>query len=203
MPDFTPDPAFRIETPRLVLGHLFADNPVHQQFIVDLYNTPEFHAAEGKTGIDTPEIAQKYINGRIKTLFEKFGYSHYAVYVKGDEEKPIGTVGLTSGDEEASFPGPDVGFVFLPEAMGKGYATEAASGLVAYAQKELGVKLIFGMTGEHNTRSQKVMERMGMEFRGKKKLKMFGGQESMVYVLKGMGELEELGIINGQHIVVD
>lgn len=194
MSNFKPDPSFRLETPRLIISHIFADNPMHCQFIVDLYNTHLFLEGEGKTGIDTPELAQRFINGRIKGLFDKFGYGHYLISSKQDETKPLGTVSLTQGDSVKSFPGPDIGFALLPEATGMGYATEAAVALIEYAKETLGVALIFGFCAPSNTKSRAALERVGMEDRGVMKLKMFGNQPTAVYALRGLKELSEYGV---------
>ncbi len=197
MSDWKPDPLFKIETPRVIISHLLPDDNSHCEFIVALYNSPLFIADSGKTGVDTPAIAQRFINGRVKGLHSKYGYGIYLVSLKEDS-RPIGIVSLVKGDAIESFPAPDVGFAFLPEATGKGYATEAARALLDYAGNELGVKEVFAFCKPHNAKSRGVMERLGMEYRGVKKLKMFGSEESAVYVLAGMKELADYGIGENQ-----
>lgn len=89
---------------------------------------------------------------------------------------------------------PDIGFAILPEEGRKGYATEAAKALMEYANKTLGVDAVFGFCSPANQRSRGALEKLGMEFRGIKALKVFGDEESAVYALPGMSE--DLSVYN-------
>ncbi len=46
--------------------------------------------------------------------------------------------------------------------MGKGYGFEAANAVLNYAQKELKLTTILGITLEENTASQKLLEKIGL-----------------------------------------
>jgi len=74
----------------------------------------------------------------------------------------------------------------LPEFNGKGYATEAAKGLLKYGRENLGVKECWAFVGVGNEKSKGVAERCGLEYRGRWKLGMFGGKEDEVYAMPGM-----------------
>lgn len=90
---------------------------------------------------------------------------------------------------------PDIGYTILPEENGKGYATEAALGLLDYARRELGVKEVFGFCGTNDARSRHVMQKIGLEFKGERKLQVFGGAHSAVYAMPGMNsDLKVYGI---------
>lgn len=56
----------------------------------------------------------------------------------------------------------EVGYVFLPESAGHGYATEAAAAMVALAFTELDAHRVEGRIDARNTASARVLERLGM-----------------------------------------
>jgi RimJ/RimL family protein N-acetyltransferase len=58
---------------------------------------------------------------------------------------------------------PDIGFAFLEEFTGKGYAYEIASATLAYAMDDLKIQKVCAITLPHNTRSIKLLERIGMK----------------------------------------
>jgi [ribosomal protein S5]-alanine N-acetyltransferase len=53
-------------------------------------------------------------------------------------------------------------WALFPEHQGRGYATEAAAAMVAYAFEELRLRRIVATTEHDNTRSINVMRRLGM-----------------------------------------
>ena len=107
----------------------------------------------------------------------------------------IGTVSLMKREPPNGYSVPDVGYAILPEESGRGYATEAAAGLIEYARRELGVEGVAGFCGKDDMRSRRVLEKIGMEFRGERQLKAFGGKESAVYCWPGMSaDLKVYGI---------
>lgn len=66
-----------------------------------------------------------------------------------------------------SFAGPlhdqvEIAWRLLPEAWEHGYATEAARACLGLAAKH-GIESVVAFTTLHNLRSQRVMERLGME----------------------------------------
>ena len=60
----------------------------------------------------------------------------------------------------------EIGYTFLPEHWGKGYAVEATDALIAYLFGERGVTRVFGMLHPDNPASAMVMERCGLVFEG-------------------------------------
>ena len=57
----------------------------------------------------------------------------------------------------------EIGFRFLKEFQGKGYATESASGLISYL-RGLGVKTIKSRCNKENTPSKNLILRLGLKF---------------------------------------
>ena len=60
----------------------------------------------------------------------------------------------------------EVGYVFLPEAAGHGYATEATAAMVELAFAELDAHRVSGRLDARNEASARVLERLGMRCEG-------------------------------------
>jgi RimJ/RimL family protein N-acetyltransferase len=73
----------------------------------------------------------------------------------------IGICGLLKRD---SLPDPDVGFAFLPDFRGQGYAVESAAAVINHAGEMLGVKRVLAITTPDNADSIRVLEKIGMHF---------------------------------------
>ena len=56
----------------------------------------------------------------------------------------------------------EIGFMFDPAHQGRGYATEAARALVAYAFEHYGVHRVYGRLEPRNEASARVLEKLGM-----------------------------------------
>ncbi|ORX34582.1 acyl-CoA N-acyltransferase [Kockovaella imperatae] len=177
----------KLESDRLVISR-FLPTEEHAEFLVKLYNTPEFIAGEGNTGIDTTEKGLKALHS-MSDRFDKYGHGVYVVSLK-DTSTLVGSVSLMIGDYRA----PDIGFALLTEYTKKGYATEAAKRVMQHAKEDLGYDGVFGFASPTNEHSRKALERLGMEYRGTFSLEAFGNQDSVVYTMQGMGELEQYGI---------
>lgn len=191
---FSPQPTFSIPTERLHISYFQPDNSSHSAFLARLWNTDDFIQSCGKTRIDTPEKAAEFLRNQVQEGYNRNGYHQFLVSLKPyegaalEESRLIGIVSLMKGEPPNAYLRPDIGYAILPEESGQGYATEAAIGLLNYARHELGVDEVFGFCGKDDLRSQRVLQKIGMEFRGVKKLRVFGGKESAVYALLGMDE---------------
>jgi RimJ/RimL family protein N-acetyltransferase len=189
---FSPPPSFSIPTERLHISYIQDENPDHCAFIVRLWNTEHFIQSCGKTGIDTPEKASQFIKNRVQADYNRNKHGQFLVSLKPHpdaslaESKLIGMVSLMKGEPPNAYTYPDIGYTILPEENGKGYATEAAIGLLDYARRELNIDGVFGFCSEGNTTSRRVLEKIGLEFRGMRKLRIFGGSLDAVYALPEM-----------------
>jgi RimJ/RimL family protein N-acetyltransferase len=75
----------------------------------------------------------------------------------------IGFVGLHVAAFEAAFtPCVEVGWRLARSAWGRGYAPEAASAAALYGFDKCGLDEIVSFTAETNTKSRRVMEKLGM-----------------------------------------
>lgn len=65
-------------------------------------------------------------------------------------------IGFWAGDRE-----PELGFLFLPEAEGQGYAEEAARAARAHGFGPMGLPSLVSYIAPENTRSQRLAQRLG------------------------------------------
>ncbi|MBO3737634.1 GNAT family N-acetyltransferase [Actinoplanes flavus] len=72
---------------------------------------------------------------------------------------------LGSGEKLAPTDETEIGWHLHPDAWGKGYATEAATAVMAYATRS-GVSPVLAVTWPENTASQAVCQRLGMRHLG-------------------------------------
>jgi RimJ/RimL family protein N-acetyltransferase len=147
------------ETERLLLKPTSKDDA---EFILRLFNTPKWLKYIGDRNVNTVEEARLYIKMRMIPQMERLGFSNYTILRKPDEEK-IGICGLY---DRAGLDGLDIGFALLPEFEGNGYAFEATSKLKQVAFDEFDITEIQAITSQDNISSQKLIEKLGLEFIG-------------------------------------
>ncbi|MBK3775966.1 GNAT family N-acetyltransferase [Azospirillum brasilense] len=100
---------------------------------------------------------------RIGEHFDRHGFGFWAVERPG-RSPFIGFVGLARVTWEAPFaPAVEVGWRLHPDHWGQGLATEAAGLALAHGFGAVGLDEIVAFTVPANQRSQRVMERLGME----------------------------------------
>lgn len=146
-----------LATHRLVIRELTVDDAT---FVLRLTNEPSFIANIADKGIRTLEDARSFLREGNWTNQARPGYGQFLVELKKDASA-VGVCGLLYRDQHAMT---DIGFAFLPEYWGSGYAVEAARALVDYGHSELGVESIVGLTSSDNAASIRVLEKLGMKF---------------------------------------
>ena len=160
-----------LETERLLLREF---NPDDTEFILQLLNSPGWLEFIGDRNVKTKEDAANYLlNGPIKSYtVNGFGLSMVALK---DSGIPIGMCGLI---RRATLEHVDIGFAFLPEFSGNGYAFEIASAVITHAKTELKLKQIVAITIPTNVRSIKLLNKIGLHF--EKYIKMPGDEEQLM-----------------------
>jgi RimJ/RimL family protein N-acetyltransferase len=146
-----------IETERLVLKHL-ADRDA--EFIRGLLNEPSFLRFIGDRGVRTMDDACRYIQDGPVASYARYGYGLLRVGLKADDT-PIGICGVLKRD---TLPEPDLGFSLLPAWWSKGYAYEAASGVMQHARGPLRLGRILAITSVDNESSIKLLGKLGFRF---------------------------------------
>ena len=92
--------------------------------------------------------------------YAKNGFGLYLVALK-DTLAPIGICGLIKRD---GLDEPDIGYALLPEFWSNGYALEAASAMMTFAQETLGLNRIVAITSPDNQASIRVLNNLGLQF---------------------------------------
>lgn len=100
---------------------------------------------------------------RIRNEFAQFGYGLYAVERK-ENHSFIGYTGFHNITLDVDFaPGIEIGWRLKQEYWNQGYATEAAKACLLYAKEHLSLNTIYSFTSLPNKRSERVMQKIGME----------------------------------------
>jgi RimJ/RimL family protein N-acetyltransferase len=146
-----------LETERLRLREVTLDDA---PFIVRLLNDAAWLEFIGDRGVRTPEDARAYLtNGPIK-MQREHGFALWVVETKSDGA-PIGVCGLL---KRPTLEDVDLGYAFLPEARGRGYAVEAGAATLAHGRSAHGLRRIIALTAPKNARSIHVLGKLGFRF---------------------------------------
>jgi RimJ/RimL family protein N-acetyltransferase len=147
----------RLSTERLELRPFDAGD---EPFILALLNDPDWIRFIGDRNIRTLTDAGGYIERILKSQ-ARFGFSLLRVALKDDT--PIGMCGLIKRD---NFEDIDIGFAFMPDYRGQGYARESAEAVRDYAIEVLGLDRLVAFTDLENHASGKLLERLGFTYEG-------------------------------------
>ncbi len=120
------------------------------------------------------EESTKHLRPRItsRSLVKNGDWVNFAVELIPDTTKDDGSISgvfvgeLGLGCADRSNRCFEVGYVFLPEYCGQGYAREAVKGLIKYAFENLGAHRIAGKLDARNERSARLLECIGMKKEG-------------------------------------
>ena len=129
-------------------------------FIVALLNDPAFIRNIGDRGVRTEADAREYLAAGPLASYAAHGFGLCAVDLLATGA-PMGICGLL---QRPDLPGPDLGFAFLPQFCGQGYAFEAASAVKADAHARLGLETLLAIVNPANERSIRLLVRLGFEF---------------------------------------
>ena len=144
-----------LDTARLHLRQVGVDDAA---FILRLLNEPSWLRFIGDKGVRTIDDAVRYINDGPIAMYARTGFGLYLVVLQ-ESGAPIGLCGLIrrEGLEDV-----DIGFAFLPEFHGRGYAREAADAVMALGRKIFGLTRIVAITSPDNHDSIRLIERLGL-----------------------------------------
>jgi ribosomal-protein-alanine N-acetyltransferase len=144
-----------VQTERLMLRHVAADDAA---FVLRLLNEPSFLRFIGDRGVRTLDDARAYIADRFTASYERYGFGMWIVERRG-VGGPLGISGIVRRD---TLPGPDIGFAFLPEHWGQGYALESARAVRDHAFGPLGLRRLLAIANPNNAPSIRILEKIGM-----------------------------------------
>lgn len=149
-----------LETPRLILRKMSVDDAA---FMLTLLNDPSWLRFIGDRGVRTLDQARDYILQGAMANYARLGYGFYVVELK-EMGIAIGMCGLAKRDylDDA-----DIGFAFLPDYCGHGYAFEAAVATLDFARYQLHLPRVVATTRLDNLPSSKLLEKSGMRLEKK------------------------------------
>lgn len=145
-------------TKRLTLRHFREDDFA---FMRELDSDPEVVKYLGHGKIRTEEETTRNLS-KIFADYEVFGIGLYIVEDSMTGEK-IGRAGLIPWNIEDELYW-EVGYTFKQSAWGKGYATEAATFLVAWGQENLFEDFLVSLIHPENLDSINVASKIGMNY---------------------------------------
>jgi RimJ/RimL family protein N-acetyltransferase len=146
-----------LQTDRLTLRRFTLDDA---EFVFRLVNDPSWLRFIGDKNVRDLDGARRYLREGPLDMYERFGFGMYHV-----EERDSGTsAGMCGLIKRDALPDADVGYAFLPEFRGKGYACEAASAVLEHGRRVFGLARILAIVSPDNANSIRVLEKAGMKF---------------------------------------
>ena len=149
-----------IETERLILRK-FAEEDVDRLFLLD--SNPEVMKYIGMPPLSAVEESKEVVK-MIMQQYEENGVGRLAVIEK-QSGLLIGWSGLKLNtsvvNNHQNFY--ELGYRFLPETWGKGYATESGRASLKYGFNDLKAEIIYAYVHSHNEASNQVLNKLGFE----------------------------------------
>jgi ribosomal-protein-alanine N-acetyltransferase len=146
-----------LESARLAFRRFIPDDAA---FIVALLNSPGWLRFIGDRGVRNEDDAHRYLANGPLASYARFGFGLYHVARKSDGAS-VGMCGLLKRD---ALEYADLGFAFLPEFTGQGYATEAGTVMLEHARRDFGLTHLAAITQPDNTASQRTLAKLGFRF---------------------------------------
>lgn len=136
----------------------FADGDA--AFVRDLVTQPSWLEWIGDRGVRTEADALAFIRDRLNAHHAEHGFGFWLVE-RREDRAAIGMCGLIS---RPALEAPDLGYAFLPDFWGHGYAREAARATAAWAREVLGLDRLFAIVTPGNAPSVRVLEAVRMHY---------------------------------------
>lgn len=142
----------------LTTTRLFLDilTPEDHEFIISLVNSRGWIEFIGDRNVHSKEDAMRYI----AKILNSQNLWYWVVRIK-EGNVPIGIISFLKREYLENF---DIGFAFLPEFTGKGYAYEAAKEVLSVASANDNYYPILATTIPDNVNSIKLLTRLGLHF---------------------------------------
>jgi RimJ/RimL family protein N-acetyltransferase len=146
-----------IDTGRLILRPFTLDDA---EAWLPLITLPDIIRYTGDTPVSSVDEAREILRTRPLRDYAVHGYGRMAVIEKASS-RLVGFSGLKYLEDLGEV---DVGYRFLPDCWGKGYATESARPLMEHGRRVHRFGRIVGMAHPDNGVSIRVLEKLGLGF---------------------------------------
>jgi len=142
------------ESERLIVRHFTLDDSA---FIIELLNQESFIRYIADKNVRTVADAENYLLAGPMASYKQFGFGLSMVVLKATNI-PIGMCGLLKRDELQH---PDLGYAFLPDFCGQGYALEAAKSVLNVGMVAHSLDTILAVTLPNNHNSNRLLQNAG------------------------------------------
>lgn len=157
------------ETERLRIRHF---NFKDVEFVIKLLNEPAFVENIADKGVRNQEDAIKYLQDGSMASYKEFGFGLSMVELK--DGTPLGMCGLIKREVLDDV---DIGYAFLKEHGGQGYAFESAMAVLKDASSVHGLKRIVAITKPSNKGSIHLLEKLGFKY--EKMIELYGNDDML------------------------
>lgn len=147
-----------LETNRLLIRPALLEDAYN---LFNLNSDPKVVRYTGDASFTSMIDAQNIIKDRMIVQFEKYRMSRFMCFLK--DGTFIGWSGLKFSPETNEV---DLGYRFMQKFWGQGYATESSKIWLNYGFETLNLPKIIAKAMPDNVNSIKVMQKLGMTFRG-------------------------------------
>jgi len=147
------------ESERLIVRHFTLDDSA---FIIELLNQESFIRYIADKNVRTVADAENYLLAGPMASYKQFGFGLSMVVLKATNI-PIGMCGLLKRDELQY---PDLGYAFLPNFCGQGYALEAANSVLDTGMSAYSLDLVLAVTLPDNHNSNRLLQNAGFRQNG-------------------------------------
>jgi RimJ/RimL family protein N-acetyltransferase len=125
-----------------------------------LVSMPEILRYTGEQPQASIDEVRNILGTRPLRDYATFGYGRMACIEKSSG-RLVGFSGLKFVEELNEV---DIGYRFLPDCWGKGYATESARVLVQHGADQYGIRRVIGLVQAENVASARVLGKLGLAF---------------------------------------
>ncbi|MBV1910747.1 MAG: GNAT family N-acetyltransferase [Kangiellaceae bacterium] len=147
------------DTERLRIQRFSLDDTA---FIIQLLNQRSFIDNIADKGVRTEQDAVNYLESGPISSYKEFGFGLSMIKLESSDE-PVGMCGLLKRPELAY---PDIGYAMLDTFVGKGYAEEAARGVIKKAISGHSLFRLSAVTSPDNSRSIGLLQKIGFRLEG-------------------------------------
>ena len=135
-------------------------------FYNTLMNEPDYHRFIADRGVRSSKDAAAFIETKTLAHFAEHKVGLWLVELK-ETGAPIGACGLVVRDD---LDNPDLGYAFLEDARGKGYAREAAGAVLDFIRERMDLPIVCAITHTENERSASLLLKLGFIAKGQRYL---------------------------------
>jgi ribosomal-protein-alanine N-acetyltransferase len=146
-----------IETPQLLLRPFTLDDASDYWPLARLPDVLRYTGEDARTSLE--EVREVLLTRPLRD-YAVHGYGRMACIEKSTG-RLVGFSGLKYLEDLQET---DIGYRFLPDSWGKGYATESAQALMAQGREQFDLTRIIGLVQPANGASSRVLEKLGLVY---------------------------------------